>query len=243
MFYSSSSLVDEITIFITCVFAWFTIYGLLYIVVQDVVAGRKKIGGTSVSQSVLRDVFFAPQSQHPAIISRYISSIHAIATSIIGIKYLLWGMELETWYTMQMIPLSYCVYDLIIYFGEPKLRTKDNRWVPLHHFLFGMLVWLGMERYPIELAVGYLMEISTPLLNMAYTMLKTKSAEKYPELFNFFAIGTIVTFGIFRVLGCFVLCVVTTRNREYVLLPLVVTLWVMNINWFLKLLQKRNTQS
>jgi len=212
----------ELSIVVACGFFWF--YGWL----------SKKITGPTPRSGLRIKI------SSPVFVSRYVSIVHSVTISTLSVLYLTGVLPYEWWRVCQCIPVGYCIYDTILVYGKTQLYLKVERVTPIHHFIFAVSsLWL-FERYPLEVTVGYLAELSNPFLHISYHLLHTPHMKQYPRLFVFSSVALIATFLVFRV-GTFGYLLYRALFHESPGLFVVLgigALFVMNVNWFWRLLRK-----
>jgi len=216
--------------------SWFIVYGLFERFVRYVVISKKRL----LMPDVMKDVWFHPTALKASILSRYVASFHAGLTALVAMCYLLGFLPYDTWCNLQVIPIGYCVYDTLMYFGKYDIYRTGDSAMPIHHFVFAVFAFFVTPSYPWEVAVSYLAETSTPWLHLSYTMIHNKSKDTHPLLFRVAVYTTLTLFLTFRVVGLGYMWYTAIHNREIVLWIMLSFMWGINTLWFFKLTNKAN---
>jgi hypothetical protein len=180
---------------------------------------------------------FLPSTASSVIVSKIVSSIHSVILVSLSCFYLLEWMDLDVWKNLQCIPVGYCIYDTLLYFGDSEMYLKGNRLTPLHHALFAFFTVFYFDEYPVFLTIGYLSEITNPFLHISTIIILTDKKEEYLKVFYMSSLVVLGSFLIFRVgvFGYFV-----WYSAMYVgFLPFLAAsvIWGMNVYWFGKLVR------
>ena len=133
------------------------------------------------------------------------------------------------------ISAGYALYDIYVHIMYPK-EIESQPIIILHHLIliYGTMYYAV---YPRWLAFGWLTEISTIFLNLAYLELHQKGRTK---MFFYYAYLTISTFFVFR------LCLLPYAVYEIYLAKIWTGVFIgsiifgMNLFWFRKLIQSAN---
>lgn len=180
---------------------------------------------------------FKPSTASAVIVSKIISIVHSVILVCLSVLYLAEYLPYDLWSTLQCIPVGYCAYDTLLYFGNSEMYLKGSKLTPLHHMLFAFFTVFYFETYPTFLTIGYLSEITNPFLHVCTIIILTDKKEEYLKVFYMSSLVVLGSFLIFRVgvFGYFV-----WYSAMYVgFLPFVgaITIWGMNVYWFGKLLR------
>lgn len=174
----------------------------------------------------------------PVFVSKYVSSIHAIVLCCLSVIYLTGYMGIETWSQLQVIPLGYCIYDLLLVHGEEQLRERVDKSIPLHHFIFIIFTTTVFPYYPTEVSMAYLAELSNPFLHVCYHMIHTPHKDLYPEVFKGCMIGVVLSFTLCRILN-FTYLTIMCIYKGYIAWSLLSgTMLYINACWYNRLLNK-----
>jgi hypothetical protein len=142
---------------------------------------------------------------------------------------------------LSFIPIGYCIYDTLIYYGKSELYIKGDSFTPLHHAIFALLSYFYIEKYSQEVAIGYLAELSNPALHACYIILYFKK-DSQSILFKILSIWILISFFIFRLCGMTYLCFRAYYSEgvhEFIVLLILLN---MNVMWFDKLINKAREQ-
>ncbi len=178
------------------------------------------------------------EHSHPIFISKYVSIIHATLVVTCCLCYFSGLFDIGVWQKLQCIPIGYCLYDTILGYSNTRLYLKRDRLIPFHHFIFIIFAYYVFPSYPQEVTIAYLAEISNPFLHICYHMINTSHHKDHPILFLVLSICLIITFFVFRVLNFAYLTCVAFRQGVLLNISGSVTLLILNVNWFWRLIKK-----
>ena len=175
-------------------------------------------------------------------VSRYISTIHAISLSCINLAYITGIASPDLWLFLQCIPVGYCMYSTVLIYGKTDLYIRTELMAVLYYIVSGMGVYFLCNRYPRELSMGYLSEISTPFMSTWHIMIHTRLHATYNKLFSRVAIGLFTTFLVFRMCIFAYLCYIF-YNIRIITLPPIVFLFIVNSMWFFRICKRNYIKS
>ncbi len=176
------------------------------------------------------------QCRRPIFISKYVSIIHSIILGTLSCLYFAGVLNLELWGALQCIPIGYCIYDLLLIYGKP---VKVEGMVTIHHLLFILFAYFVFPHRTYDVSLAYISEFSNPFLYVSYHMYKTPHKDMYPNAFFGCTVGLLITFTIFRIFNfTYIVWRVITYNYGVLEISGAIIIWVMNLNWYFKLLKR-----
>jgi hypothetical protein len=166
----------------------------------------------------------------PALLSRYVSCLHAGALVALG---LLWrnGMADRLWWipAARAVPIGYLIHDTHLIWTEPDIWELSTF---VHHVSFALLVFFAPAAFPDLTARAFLAEISVFPLNLGWVMLKTGASLRWPRVFAINSMLLLLTFLRFRVYAFTVITFEVMRLNVWPLVPLIAGLTGLNWYWF-----------
>lgn len=179
-----------------------------------------------------------PDPYRLILVSRYISTIHAILITTLSLLYLNGVINTETNIFQCLgsaIPIGYLIHDTQLIYWVPALNDK---YMIFHHLCFIGLMYVAPVNFPIHTARGLLSELSVPFLNLGWIMIKSNLDKKYRYLFNCNAIIVLILFLIFRVYTFVSFTIESFQLGLWGIFPFVAGISVLNIHWFGILVKK-----
>ena len=168
--------------------------------------------------------------------SKLVSSTHAFITGLCDVLYLTNFVELIFLRHVIMISIGYCIYDS---YNLYRNKHKDRNVLYLHHIfmIIGIMycnVNVNYEYYRL-LALNYLAEISTILINFTVFLYETKRTHFI--IFHISSITLLITFFFTRIITS-VICLYHIYYIGSLMLIPQILLTAMNFYWFSAFYQK-----
>jgi hypothetical protein len=164
----------------------------------------------------------------------YINScIHANIIYISSFLFLLNIIDFSIWIQCFDIIRGYCFYDfLLILYNNP----FDYQMI-IHHIIFFIGTYNNyIFKYPSQMAIGLLSEISNQFLYFGWFLIKKKL--DYTKLFQINAIFLLISFFIFRVLNFSYFSFFIFQHCDLFENILFLPITLLNYYWFYLLLRK-----